>query len=73
MRKKITTDILISQAYRNPKYQGKHIIVIGGKIHAKETGRESAKQLEKLLKRYPKETPSITYIPKADTLILIYS
>ena len=73
MRKKAIADILISQAYRNPKYQGKHIIVIGGKIYAAKTGKESARQLEELLKKYPKETPSITYIPKVDTLILICS
>lgn len=69
----MTTEVLISQAFRNPQYQGKHIIVIGGKIHAQKSGRESAKLLEKLLKKYPKETPSITYIPKADTLILTFS
>ena len=73
MRKKAITDILISQAYRDPKYQGKHIIIIDGKIYAAKTGKESARQLEELLKKYPKETPSITYIPKVDTLILICS
>ena len=71
MKKKITSAILISQVYQDPKYQGKHIIIIGGKIYATKTGKQSAMQLEKLLEKYPKETPSITYIPKADTLILI--
>lgn len=66
MKRKTATNILISQAYKDPKYQGRHIIIIGGKIYAKKSGRESAKQLEKLLKRYPKETPSITYVPKND-------
>ena len=66
-RKKTAPDILISQAYRDPKYQGKHIIIIGNKIYAKKAGRQSVIQLERLLKRYPKQTPSITYIPKSDT------
>lgn len=72
MTKAKKTELLISQAFRDPRYQGKHIIVIGGKIHAKKSGRESARLLERLLKMYPKETPSITYIPKADTLILTF-
>lgn len=71
MKRQAKTDILISQAYRTPKYQGKHIIVIGGKIYATKTGAAEAKLLDKLVNQYPKETPTILYVPKADTLILI--
>lgn len=85
MKKKITSDmlslksqgsrakreVLISQAYQNSKYQGKHIIIIGGKIYATKTGVAEAKLLDKLVNQYPKETPTILYVPKADTLILI--
>lgn len=62
---------LMTRAYRNPKFSGKHIVVIGGKIYATKTGRASSELLEKLLKKYPKETPLITYIPMEDSLILI--
>lgn len=71
MKKKKTSDILISQAYRDPKYQGKHIVVIAGKMYATKTGMAQVKLLEKLMKKYPKEKPSIAYIPDTDTLILI--
>ena len=61
---------LISRVYRNPKYKGRHIIVIGGKIFDTKTGRASSDLLEKLLKKYPKEIPTIAYIPTEDSLIL---
>lgn len=74
MRKRVKkkTAILLSHAYRDPKYQGKHIIIIGGKIHATKTGMAQVTLLEKLMKKYPKEKPSIAYIPEANTLILFY-
>ena len=68
---KSKTDRLVSQVYRDPKYRGKHIIVIGGKIHATPSGMGSHKLLMRLVKEYPGEIPTLTYIPKADTLILI--
>lgn len=61
---------LLHEAYKNPKYSGKHIIIIGGKIHASRSGRRQFGLLVKLVKEYPKETPTIAYIPKENTLIL---
>ncbi len=54
----------------DPKFKGKHIVLIGGKIFTAKTGKEANKILDRLEKRYPKATPAITYIPKEDTLIL---
>jgi len=54
----------------NPQYRGKHVIVIAGKVYTAKSGLEANRVLDKLEKLYPKETPAITYIPKADTLIL---
>lgn len=70
MKRKTTTNILISQAYQDPKYQGQHIIVIAGKIYATKTGMAQVALLERLMKKYPRSKPSITYVPAADTLIL---
>ena len=66
--KKTTMKNLMSKVYKNPKYKGRHII-IGGKVYTTKTGRASSDLLEKLLKKYPKEIPSITYIPAEDSLI----
>lgn len=65
------TKTLISKAYKNPKYSGKHVIIIGGKIHAKKTGSAKSALLEQLIKKYPKQTPIVAYIPKEDALILL--
>lgn len=54
----------------NPKYKGKHIIVVKGKVFTAKTGSQANKILDMVEKKYPKEIPAITYIPKADTLIL---
>ena len=62
---------LLSAVYRDPKYNGKHIIIINGQIYASNTGRSQTKLLEKLLDKYPYEVPLIIYIPKEDTLILL--
>lgn len=63
---------LINLAYSNSKYFGKHIIILGGEIYAANTGSQASKMLEKLMKKHPSETPIITYIPKADALILFF-
>jgi len=51
-------------------YRGKHIVMIAGKIFTAKTGKEASKIFDRVTKRYPGKTPSITYIPKEDTLIL---
>lgn len=63
---------LLLKIYQSPKYKGKHIIAIGGKIYATKTGKAKSELLDKLLKKYPSTTPTITYIPKVDSLILIF-
>lgn len=62
---------LLAKIYQDPKYKGKHVIVINDRIYATRTGKAKSLLLEKLLKQYPDKTPIIAYIPKVDTLILI--
>ena len=54
----------------NSKYKGKHLILVAGKIFTARTGLQANKVLDRIEKKYPKETPVITYNPKADTLVL---
>ena len=70
-KQRTVTENLISKIYKDPKYKGKHIIIIGGNIYATKTGRAKTEILEKLLKKYPKEIPTITYIPAEESLILL--
>ena len=61
---------LMERVFGNPKYKGKHVIVIADQIFTASTGKQAQKILKRAHKKYPDRSPSITYIPKADTLIL---
>lgn len=58
------------EIYSNPKYAGKHVVAIGGKIFVAKTGDEAAKIFAQQAKKYPKEIPVGTYVPNTETLIL---
>lgn len=66
MKKKIT----MMDIFGNPRYRGKHVILIGGKIFTAKTGEGAAEILKKAEKDYPKEIPEVAYLPKAKSLIL---
>ena len=53
------------------KYKGKIVAVSGDKIFAAKTGKQAQKMIKDIEKKYQK-SPLVTYIPKADTLILFY-
>lgn len=56
--------------FRNPRYRGKHVILVGGKIYTAKTGEGVEEILKKLEKTHPKEIPEVAYLPKARSLIL---
>ena len=66
-----STDRLIAKVYASPRYQGKQVIIIHGNLVPRARGAAGTKQLRTLLKRYPKDTPTIVFVPNADTLILL--
>ena len=68
--KKQSQKLTMLNVMSNPGYKGKHVIVAAGKVFTAKTGKVASKILEEIRHKYPKETPSITYIPEADTLIL---
>lgn len=71
MKKDTTTQNLLVEIYQKPQYKGKHIIIMGGKVYATKTGKAKTHLLNELLKKNPQDTPTITYIPKVDSLILV--
>lgn len=71
MRSNKATHQQITRIFQNPKYRGKHVVYIAGKVFATDTGKAKTKLLEKLLQEYPREIPTILYIPKVDSLVLI--
>ncbi len=60
---------LMEKVLSDPRYKGKHVIVVAGQVFTANTGDGAAKLLEKLDEQYPQETPEITYIPDANSLI----
>lgn len=56
----------------NPKYRGRHLVMIAGKVFAAKTAKEAVRIFDEVTKKYKPQTPTITYIPKAETLILFY-
>jgi hypothetical protein len=63
MKKIVDSKTLLKRVYSNPRYRGKHIVIIGGKIFVAKTGLAASKILEELLKKYPRSKPTLTYIP----------
>lgn len=63
-------DLIIAKVYANPRYRGKRVIIIHGRTFPTSHGIQGFRQLKALVERYPKETPTIVYVPKAETLIL---
>jgi hypothetical protein len=68
--RKASSRVTMVNVMSNPAYKGKHLIVIAGKVFTAKTGNQANKILDRLEKKYPNEIPAITYIPKADALIL---
>jgi len=66
MSKKVT----MMDVFGNPRYRGKHVILVGGKIFTAKTGEGASKILESARRKYPKSTPEIVYLPKAMSLTL---
>lgn len=61
------------QTLSNPKYRGRHLVIVKNKIFSVKTGQEAVKIFKEIIKKYPAEKPTITYIPQEGSLILIYS
>jgi orotate phosphoribosyltransferase-like protein len=71
---------IVNQSYKQEEktlstkwddYKGKIVVVVGKKIFSAKTGKNAQKLIKKIEKEYQKP-PLVTYIPKADSLILIF-
>ncbi len=56
--------------FSNSKYFGKHVLVVGNNIYAVKTAKEASSLFDKLVKEKG-VIPIVTYVPKAQSLILI--
>ncbi len=60
----------MADVFANPRFRGKHVVLVANNIYTAKTGQGAAKILDRVLKKYPQETPEIAYLPKAHSLIL---
>ena len=60
----------LHRLWTNPRYRGKHVLVVAGHTYVAQSGAEATRLFERVTRQYPKARPTLAYIPKADTLIL---
>lgn len=60
----------ILKALSNPRYKGRHLVIVKNKVFSAQTGQQAAKLFKEVTTKYPQEKPTITYVPKEETLIL---
>lgn len=66
---KKNTVVRLPKALTKPEYKGKHLVLVEGKVVAAGTWGKVSQALKKIYDQG--KTPLITYIPKADSLILL--
>ena len=60
----------LRKLYANPRYRGKHVLVIAGQVYVARTGAEASRQFDRATRAHPHARPTLAYIPKADALVL---
>ena len=66
-----SADILLKRVLRSRAYRGKHVILIHGKVYAAASAAEVSRLFDQAVKEFPGDTPTLAYVPEADTLILV--
>ncbi len=67
---KILTSLLSGKTAK--KYEGKQVVIIGGEVYVlPQDDNKSKEVLNKLIAKHPKVTPTITFVPKHGTYILV--
>jgi len=54
----------------NPRYRGKHLVVVAGRVYVARTSKDLSRLVDRALQRYPGVTPTLVYVPKVESLIL---
>lgn len=54
----------------DPKNRGKHVIVVAGRVFTAKDAKRARQILNQVRNKFPHQKITLTYVPKADTLIL---
>ena len=58
-----------SKIFANPKYKGKHLLIVDEKVIASGNWSKVSKEFDKSVKKL-KKAPTLAYVPKEESLIL---
>ncbi|MBI1992692.1 MAG: hypothetical protein HYS71_05625 [Candidatus Omnitrophica bacterium] len=61
---------LLRRLVANPRYRGKHLIVIEDKVFVARSAADAPRLFDRVTRRHRRSTPTLLCIPKADALIL---
>jgi len=70
MKKRKNGHRLLGQLYANPRYRGKHVILVDDKVFVAKSAADSSRLFDRVSRAHPRSTPTLVYVPQADTLIL---
>ena len=70
-RKRVASaDVLLRRVLKSRSYRGKHVILVHGRAYAASSEAELRQLFDKLTEEFPSETPTLAYVPEADSLVL---
>ena len=69
-RKHVNGETLLNRLAANPRYRGKHVIVVGQKVFVARSVAEAPRLFDRVVRTHPRATPTLLYVPRADALIL---
>ncbi len=61
---------LLRRLGANPRYRGKHLIVIEGKVFVARSAAEAPRLFDRVVRAHRHAMPTLLYVPKADALIV---
>jgi hypothetical protein len=70
MRKVKDGHRVLERVYANPRYRGKHLIVVEDEVFVARSAAEAPRLFDRVIRAHPGATPTLIYVPRADALIL---
>ena len=61
---------LLRRLAANPRYRGKHLIVVEGKVFVARSASDAPRLFDRVTRAHRRATLTLLYIPRADALIL---
>lgn len=61
---------ILQRVYADPRYRGKHLILVGGEVFVARSASDAPVLFDRVMRSRPRATPTLVYVPRVDTLIL---